>query len=124
MAKGKELATFSMTSTSVTYTPGPGGSTITQTNFEGTATGGFGTIAGTATFVGGGKGGSLGYCGAAYMDNGDLLNSNGSGSYESSGTHHWKTQSVLQLSDGSALYSEGEIDLATRAWTGKVYEWS
>ena len=52
MAKGQELATFLMKSTSATYTPGPAGSTLTATNFEGTATGGFGTIAGTATFGG------------------------------------------------------------------------
>jgi hypothetical protein len=124
MAKGQEIATFSMKSTSVTYTPGPAGSTLTQTNFEGTATGGFGTIAGTASFVGGGAGGSMSYCGAAYQDNGELLNAQGTGSYESSGNHRWRTQAVLRLSDGNALYSEGEIDLATRAWTGKVFEWS
>lgn len=122
MAKGNELGTFSSTTTSVTYLPGPAGSTIIQANYEGTASG-FGTIGGTGSFVGGGKGGSLSYCGAAYQENGEVLLANGTGTYESSGTHHWRTQTILHLSDGNVLYSEGEIDLATRVWSGKVFAW-
>jgi hypothetical protein len=123
MAKGKQLAEFSMKSTSITYLPGPAGSRLAQANFEGTATGGFGTVAGTATFVGS-KSGTLSYCGAAYLENGNELSASGSGSFESTGKHHWHTQAILHLSDGSALLSEGEIDLAKRSWTGKVSEWS
>ena len=122
MAKGKQVAEWSMKSTSATVLPGPAGSTLVQVNFEGTATGGFGTIAGTATFVGG-KSGTLSYCGVSYLDNGDQLSASGSGSYESTGKHHWHTQAILQLSDGSALHSEGELDLATRSWSGKASEW-
>lgn len=124
MAKGNAAATFSMKSTSQTHLPGPAGSTLIQTNFEGTATGGFGTITGTATFVGGGKGGTVGYIGIAYQENGEVLNTSGTGTYESSGSHRWRTQSILHNSDGSAFYSEGEIDLATRTWSGTVYEWN
>jgi hypothetical protein len=123
MAKGKKLAEWSMTTTSVTYMPGPAGSTLVQANFEGTATGGFGTIGGTATFVGG-KSGTMSYCGAAYLDNGDELSANGPGTYESTGKHHWHTQGILQISDGSALLSEGELDLSTRKWSGTVSDWS
>jgi hypothetical protein len=123
MAKGKELADFSMNLTTITFSPGPGGSVLNEGNFEGTATGGFGTVAGTATFVGG-KSGTFSYCGTAWLDSGDELTSTGSGSYESSGKHHWQTQGVLQLSDGSTVVSEGEIDLAERSWTGKVSEWN
>jgi len=122
MAKGNEVAQFSMKSTSATFSPGPAGSTVTQVNFEGTATGGFGTVAGTGSFVGG-KSGSFSYCGVAYQENGDQLTADGAGTFESTGTHHWHTQGVLKLSDGSAMLSEGEIDLADRSWTGKVYEW-
>jgi hypothetical protein len=124
MTKGNELATYSMKSTSATFLPGPAGSTITQVNFEGTATGGYGTVAGTGSFVGGAKGGSMSWCGVAYLENGDQLTSAGSGSYESTGTHHWRTESVIHLSDGSAMLSEGEIDLADRSWNGKVYNWN
>jgi hypothetical protein len=123
MAKGNEVASFSMKSTSATYTPGAGGSTVTSVNFEGTATGGFGTIAGTGVFVGA-KAGTLSYTGVAYMDNGETMFSHGSGSFESTGQHHWKTTGVMDLSDGSRMLSEGEIDLAERTWTGKVYAWT
>jgi hypothetical protein len=122
MAKGNELGVFSSTSTSATYLPGPGGGTLTQVNFEGTGTG-FGTIGGTATFAGGGKGGTLSYCGAAYLDNGDQVTGAGTGTYESVGAHRWRTQLIVHISDGSAVLSEGEIDLATRTWSGKLFDW-
>jgi hypothetical protein len=44
------------------------------------------------------------------------------GTYESSGKHHWRTQHVFQGSDGSSGVTEGEIDLATRSWTGEYFE--
>lgn len=50
MAAGKPIGEFSLKTTSLTFTPGPGGSTLVSANFEGTATG-LGTVAGTATFV-------------------------------------------------------------------------
>jgi hypothetical protein len=46
----------------------------------------------------------------------------GSGTFESSGKHHWRTQGLLQVSDGRNLITEGEIDLAARSWTGKIFE--
>jgi hypothetical protein len=64
MGKGKEVAKFSMNLTTIAFSPGPAGSVLNEGNFEGTATGGFGTVAGTATFVGG-KSGTFSYCGAA-----------------------------------------------------------
>jgi len=123
MAKGNELGEFTMTSTSATYEPGPAGSVLTKVNYEGTASG-FGTVGGTATFVGGGKGGPMSWCGAAYTEAGDVMNGVGTGSYESVGVHRWKISTVLRLSDGSEMLSEGELDLATRTYKGKMYAWS
>lgn len=123
MAKGKELGTFEMKSTTATFLPGPAGSTLVQGNYEGTATGGFGAVAGTATFVGG-KSGTFSYCGGSYAEDGDQLSAHGTGTYESIGVHRWRTQGILHLSDGTTLHSEGELDLASRSWTGKVFEWS
>jgi len=120
MAAGKQIAEYSMKFTSLTYSPGPGGSTVIQGNCEGTASG-FGTVQGTGTFVGG-KSGTFSYCGASYLDNGDLVAADGSGGFESIGKHRWHTQGFLQLSDGRAVVSEGEIDLATRSWNGKLFE--
>ena len=120
MAKGKELGEFSLKSTSLTLSPGPAGSTLIQGNFEGTATG-FGAVLGTAAFVGG-KSGTFSYCGGAYLDNGDTNSATGTGTYESIGKHRWSTVGLLQTADGQALVSEGEIDLATRSWKGKLFE--
>ena len=120
MATGKPIGEFSMKSTSWTLRPGPAGCTLIDGNFEGTATG-FGTILGTATFLVG-KIGTFTYCGAAFPDNGNIDTATGAGSYESVGKHRWRTVGTLQLMDGRALISEGEVDLATRSWNGKLFE--
>ncbi len=42
---------------------------------------------------------------------------------KSIGKHRWRTQSpAVQLSDGRTQAFEGEIDLAARSWTGKLFE--
>lgn len=106
----------------MTLLPGPAGSTISQVNFEGTATG-FGTVAITASFVGG-KTGTLSANGVAYLENGDLLTGAAAGTFESNGVHRWKTTAIWHISDGSALLNEGEIDLASRTWKGENFEWN
>ena len=120
MAKGKQVGEFSLKFTSLTLTPGPAGSIVTQGNCEGSATG-YGTVLGTGAFVGG-KSGTFSACWAAYLDNGEQLSGIGSGTYESSGKHRWRTQHVIQISNGTSIVNEGEIDLATRSWTGKNFE--
>jgi hypothetical protein len=120
MAKGKQIGEYSLKFTSLTLSPGPGGSTITQGNCEGTGTG-FGTTLGTATFVGG-KSGTLSWCATSYLDNGEQISGTGPGTYESSGKHRWRTQGFVQISDGRTIATEGEIDLATRSWNGKLIE--
>jgi hypothetical protein len=122
MASGKQIGEFSLKTTSLTFTPGPGGSTLVQANFEGTAQG-LGTVAGTATFVGAGmKSATYSWCGVAYLDNGDSITNNTQGTIESIGPHRWRTQAFGHLSDGRAMSVEGEIDFATRSWTGKLIE--
>jgi hypothetical protein len=120
MAAGKPIGEYSMKSTSWTLRPGPAGSTVIDGNFEGTATG-FGSVLGTGTFLVG-KIGTFSYCGAAYPDDGDIYTASGTGTYESVGKHRWRTSGTLQLSDGRTLISEGEVDLATRSWNGKLFE--
>ncbi len=124
MAKGKLLGDFAATTTSVTYLPGPAGSVLVQANYEGTADG-FGTFGGTGTFVGGASG-TLSYTGAAFPDTsaGVGVTAQGTGAYEASGPGHWKTTALLRLSDGGAIWSEGEINLADRSFKGKNYEWT
>jgi hypothetical protein len=118
---GKAIGEFSLKAITGTYSPGPAGSVLNQVNWEGTATG-FGMVFGTATFVGGPKGGSLSWCGEAFLDNGDVLSAGGPGTVESVGKHRWRTKGYLEISDGRRIATEGEIDLASRSWKGKLFE--
>jgi hypothetical protein len=120
MASGKPKGEYSLKSTSITFSPGPGGSTLAAVNFEGTATG-FGAVLGTATFVGD-KNGTYSWCAQAFLDNGDIVTGNGPGTFESIGQHKWRTRGIMQLSDGRVIGGEGEVDLAKRSWTGKMIE--
>jgi hypothetical protein len=121
MAKGKEVGRFAHKWTSITLLPGPAGSTLSQANVEGTATG-YGTVHGTATFVGG-KSGTYSANWAAFLDNGDQLSGTSNGSYESVGTHVWATKEIVNVSDGTHVYSEGKIDLAKHSWIGELFDW-
>ena len=122
MATGKQVGEFSLKSTSLTLTPGPGGSVLIQGNFEGTSAA-FGTILRTATFVSvASKSGTYSVCAAAHLDNGDTLTGNGQGTFESIGRQKWRLQELIDISDGRRFDVESEIDLASRSWTGKIFE--
>lgn len=118
---GKAIGDFSFKAITSTYSPGPAGSVLDQVNWEGTAAG-FGTVFGTATYIGGSKSGTFSACWVAYLDDGEQLSGVGSGTYESSGKHHWRTRHVIHISDGTSIANEGEIDLVARSWTGKNFE--
>ena len=122
MAAGKQIGEFSLKTTSLTLTPGPGGSVLVQGNFEGSSAA-FGTILRTATFVSvGAKSGTYSVCAAAYLENGDSLTGNGQGTFESIGRHKWRAQELIHISDGRTFNVESDIDFATRTWTGKIFE--
>ena len=123
MASGKAIGEFSFKAITATHSPGPAGSVLNQVNWEGTATG-FGAVFVTATYVGGPKGGTYSDCSAAYLDNGEGLTGMGQGTTESIGKHRWRTAGFAQISDGRRVASEGEIDLASRSWKGKISEMS
>jgi hypothetical protein len=131
MASGKQTGEYSLKFTSITLTPGPGGSVLLEGNYEGSVTAPgeagrsgtvLGTILGTATFVGGAKSGTYSDCLQGYLDNGEVIRISGSGSYESVGKHRWRTRDIIEISTGQSRVNEGEIDLAARSWTGKVFE--
>jgi hypothetical protein len=70
----------------------------------------------------GAKSGTFSVCAAAYSENGDTLTGTGKGTFESIGRHKWRVQELFHVSDGRPLEVEGEIDLATRTWTGEIFE--
>lgn len=117
---GKPIGEFTSKFTSITLSPGPAGSIIIQGNAEGTATG-FGSVLGTITTVGGDSG-TFSYCGWAALDDGQSLTGIGSGTYTTVGKHRVRTQGYVQISDGRMIATDGEIDLATRSWNGKLFE--
>jgi len=123
MPRGKALGEFSFKAVTITNSPGPAGSVLSQVNWEGTATG-FGAVFATATYVGGPKNGTYSECGIAYLENGDGISGIGQGTYESTGKHRWRTEGFMQLSDGRRIAGEGEIDLASRTMKGTIYEMS
>ena len=120
MASRKPVGEFSFKFITITCIPGPAGSVLNQTTWEGTASG-FGAVFTTVTYVGG-KSGSYSECGTAFLDNGDGLSGIGQGTYESNGKNKWHTAGFMQISDGRRIASEGEIDLASRSWKGKLFE--
>ena len=122
MASGKQVGEFSLKASTLTFTPGPAGSVLVHVNLEGPATN-FGTVLGTMTAVSAGqKSGTWSWCAVGYLDNGDNVTGNGQGTFNASGPNRWSTQGSILISDGRNIAVEGEMDLATRVWSGKLFD--
>ena len=125
MTVGKAVGEFSFTSTSVTLSTTPDGGASSQVNLEGTASG-YGAVLGTMTFFAaepGAKSGTTSWTGSGYLDNGDTVGGTGHGVFQESGTHKWRVRSIIQISDGTVLLTDGEIALEGRSYNGTLYEW-
>jgi hypothetical protein len=125
MAIGKQIGEYSFKATSTTYTPGPGSAITQQINYQGSATGQLtGVAQGTLTVVAeaGAKSGNWSWCGASYLDNGDIVGATAQGTWEPIGKHKWRLRGAANFSDGRVAATEGEADLQTLA--GKLSEWS
>lgn len=127
MAVGKQLGEFSLKSTSLTYTATESGGAV-HGNFEGSAKGEglAGPVLGTLIAGGapGAKSGTCSWAGTSYLANGEELNGKGEGTWEKTGTHKWRIRAIVYLSDGRTVATDGVIELATRSYTGTLYEWS
>ncbi len=127
MATGKEIGDFSLKISSMTFVPGEGDGMVIQANCEGPLSGAGieGTVLGTATFEpAGAPQGTYDWCGASYLPHGDVITGTAHGSFHSVGANKWRTLGVNHLSDGRTVATEGEIELASRTWSGKLFEWS
>lgn len=125
MSIGKAVGEFSFTSTGVSISTTDSGGVAQAVNMEGTASG-FGTVLGTMTFYAaapGADGGRVTWNGSAYLENGDAVGGEGRGVFEKSGTHKWRIRSLMQVSDGTVLLSDGEISLENRTYSGSLYAW-
>ena len=98
-----------------------------HSHWEGTATG-YGTVFGTLTVPlslaeTNPTSGTCTWAGQAFLEDGTSLIGVAEGTWQKvEGQHRWTTSMVGENSDGSRLRSEGEIDLASRSYTGKLFE--
>ena len=122
----EQIGEFSLKHTGSTYAKAADGDLAQYANFEGTATG-FGTVFGTLVFKNplsevGTTSGTCQWAGQAFLDDSTNLGGLGEGTWEQlEGQHKWKINMNVDISDGSKHRSEGEIDLETLSFNGKIF---
>ena len=127
MSTGKEIGEFELKITSMKFVRGEDGDLLVEANLEGPLSGAGieGTVLGTATFDrAGAQSGTYDWCGASYLPHGDVVTGTAHGSFHSIGANKWRTLGINHLSDGRTVSTEGEIELASRTWSGKLFDWS
>jgi hypothetical protein len=121
MALGKQVGEFSFKQTSHTVAK-----TGYKLNFHGTAAG-FGTVQGTLTVradAPGTPGGTCSWEAVGFLEDGKWVSGVGEGTWETVGKHKWRIRQYHSVSDGRNVLSDGELELATLSYQGKLYEWS
>ncbi len=126
MQLGKEIGSFSTKTTSMTVTPGDGDALDVSANVEGSAKldGANVTVVGTVIFKGDAESGTLDWTARGFLESGGAISGKAHGTYQLTGPNIWQTTQIERLSDGRVIASRGEIDLAKRAWTGKIFDCS
>jgi hypothetical protein len=124
MALGKQLGEYSFKQTSNTVA-----ATGSKLNFHGTATG-FGTVQGTLTIKADAPGAPSGVCSweaVGFLEDGKWVSGTGEGTWETvgqHGQHKLRVRMYHSTSNGQTFLSDGELELATLSFQGKLYEWS
>ncbi len=126
MASGKQTGDYLGRTTSLTISPGPGNAITLQANVEGTGSGDRGeftyALTNSVELEPEAKSGTFSQCGFVSMKDGTRVGFRTEGTWEESSVGKISSQGSGQLSDGTTYATEFEIDLATRTWTGKLYE--
>ncbi len=121
MPRGKEIGEFATQATSIRVA-GVGDDRSVEVSSEGTVSGQMnGTVLITVVFDGPNDRGSYTDNSLGYLDSGPAEGS-GSGVYWLSSTGVWETRGVAQLDSGQTVIVEGQVKLAERSWSGKLYE--
>lgn len=126
MTIGRKVGEFSMKSTGVLVYATAGGGGENHINFEGTGTG-YGTVIGTLSLSADGPGAKTGraqWAGGGYLDNGETVQGSGDGYFEECGKHRWRVRSIMRVSDGTVLLTDGVISLEGRSYEGTLHEFS
>jgi hypothetical protein len=102
------------------------GVVVAYANYEGTATG-FGTVMGTVAFPlpeSGATSGTCSWTGQGFPPDNPWTTSSGEGTWEQvEGKYAWKISiPVIEISDGTRLRSEGELDLEAKTFNGQMFD--
>lgn len=121
MPRGKEIGEYSTQATSIRVV-GIGEDRQIEVASEGTVSGQMaGTVLITAVFSGPNDRGSYTDCSVGYLETGTAEGS-GRGAYWLSSTGVWETRGIVQLDSGQTVIAEGQVKLADRSWSGKLFE--
>ena len=117
---------FKMQMQNNSFTKGADGTISAIVDFEGTG-GDFGVTFGTLRVPlpeGGAKSGTCTWTGQAFPDGSPWVTGSGEGTWEQvEGLNRWKLIfPVVDVSDGSRIRSEGELDLETRGFNGQLFD--
>ncbi len=120
------IGEFALNQTANAYVKNDDGVVVAYVNYDGTATG-FGTVMGTLAFPlpeGGATSGTVSWTGQAFPPDRPWNTGNGDGTWEQvEGRYAWKISlPAIELSDGSRLRSEGEVDLEARTYSGQIFD--
>ena len=125
----EEVGKFSLEHVSNVYTQDASGQISNHTNWKGTSDVA-GTVYGTLIFGPNPlmemndslEGGPVKWIGQAFLEDGTGLAGSGSGQWSKKpGEHIWKTDCILQISDGTKIRSVGDIHLDTLTFSGTNY---
>lgn len=126
MALGKQIGQYSVKMVVNRILDVSGDNVISEISWEGEVTGGelAGTVMLTGESEGTNEGGTYTTRVSGFLASGGTVNGTGGGSFELIGPARWRTRGVDRLSNGQTVATEGEVDLASRTWSGKIFEWS
>ncbi len=117
---------FSLKLGGITYARLEGGGVECTTNWEGDATG-YGAVFGSLIFPladGGAPGGTCTWVGQAFPEDSPWVSGVGEGTWQQvEGLNRWTISiPVFEISNGDRIRLEGEVDLETRTFSGKMLD--
>lgn len=120
------IGEFALNHTGSAYLKNGDGVVVAYVNYEGTATG-YGTVMGTMCFQlpeGGATSGTCSWTAQGFPPDSAWSTSTGDGTWKQvEGKFAWKVDlPVVEISNGTRIRTEGELDLEARTLTGLMFE--
>ena len=120
------IGEFALNHTGNVYVKNDDGVVVGYVNYEGTATG-YGTVMGTMSFPlpeSGATSGTCSWTAQGFPPDSAWTTSSGDGTWEQiEGRYAWKISlPVIEISNGTRIRTEGELDLEAKTLTGQMFE--